>query len=113
MYKKNTIVLLPFPFTDLSAVKIRPAVIVSNTVDGEDVIVVFISTKKTKRFGKTDILIKSSDRDFSKTGLKTDSVIKVGKIATLEKKIILGELGVISLVMEKEISKKMALLFSL
>lgn len=113
MYKKSTIVLLPFPFTDLSAVKVRPAVIVSNNFNGEDVVVVFISTKKAKRLGKTDIVIKSSDKDFSKTGLKIDSVIKVEKIATLEKKIILGELGVVSKDTEMEIARKLKLLFGL
>ena len=50
---------------------------------------------------------------FSKTGLKTDSIIKIGKIATLDKKIILGELGQIHKNTEKEIDKKIKILFGL
>ena len=105
MYKKGTIVLIPFPFTDLSASKVRPAVIVSSELTGEDVVVVFISSKKVKRLQKTDITIKDCMKTFVDTGLKTDSIIKVGKIATLDKKIILGKLGKIDTITEKELNK--------
>ena len=63
----------------------RPAVIVSNFAQGEDIIVAFISSVKNN-LQKTDIVLNSNDKDFSKTGLKTDSVIKIGKLATLDKK---------------------------
>lgn len=112
MPKKGKIVLIPFPFTDLSASKVRPAVIVSNFSQGEDIIVAFISSLKN-RMQKTDIIINSQDKDFPKTGLKTDSVIKTGKLATLDKKIILGEIGEISASIEKEINKKIKILFGL
>ena len=112
MSKKGKIVLIPFPFTDLSASKVRPAVIVSNFSQGEDIIVAFISSLK-HRTQKTDIVLNSHDKDFSKTGLKVDSVIKTGKLATLDKKIILGEIGEVSMDIEKEINKKIKILFGL
>ena len=112
MPKKGKIVLIPFPFTDLSASKVRPAVIVSGFAQGEDIIAAFISSVKSK-IQKTDIVLNSYDKDFSKTGLKADSVIKIGKIATLDKKIILGEMGEISIDTEKEINKKIKILFGL
>lgn len=85
------IVLVPFPFTDLSGMKVRPAVVVSNKNIGGDVILAFISTN-TKKKGKFEVFLKMSD----KNGLKSDSVVLVSKIATLEKKIILGEIGRLS-----------------
>ena len=112
MPKKGKIVLIPFPFTDLSASKVRPAVIVSNFAQGEDIIVAFISSVKNN-LQKTDIVLNSNDKDFSKTGLKTDSVIKTGKLATLDKKIILGEMGEVSIEIEREINKKIKILFGL
>ena len=112
MPKKGKIVLIPFPFTDLSASKVRPAVIVSNFSQGEDIIVAFISSVKNK-LQKTDIVLNSNDKDFSKTGLKTDSVIKTGKLATLDKKIILGEMGEVSIEIEREINKKIKILFGI
>ena len=47
MYKKGSIILVPFPFTDLSGNKVRPAVIISDGKVGNDVVVVFI-TSQTK-----------------------------------------------------------------
>ena len=48
MYKFGTIILIPFPFTDLSKSKIRPALIVSQSnLNSEDITVCFITAKKT------------------------------------------------------------------
>jgi len=91
MTKFGEIVLVPFPFTDLSGMKVRPAVVISNKNIGQDVILAFISTNIKKK-GKFEIFIKMDD----KNGLKSDSVILVSKIATLEKKIILGSIGKLS-----------------
>lgn len=113
MFEKDKIVLVPFPFTDLSSAKIRPAVIISKYSLGEDVIAAFISSKPLKRLLKTDIVIKTSSRSFDLTGLKSDSVIKLSKIATLDKKIILGELGAIGTDIRKEIDKRLKILFGL
>ncbi|MBU1091505.1 type II toxin-antitoxin system PemK/MazF family toxin [Patescibacteria group bacterium] len=113
MYKKGKIVLIPFPFTDLSGSKVRPAVVVSDFLQGDDAVVSFISSLKVKGLQKTDLAIKKNDKGFSQTGLKTDSVVKVGKIATLDKKTILGEIGGLSPDVQKEIDNKIKILFGL
>ncbi len=113
MYKKGTTILIPFPFTDLSHTKIRPAVIVSNITTGDGVVTAFISSNPSKKVNKTDIIIKESDRVFKQSGLKTNSVIKVSKVATLDKKIILGELGKLDKKIISEIDKKIKILFGL
>lgn len=109
MPKKGTIVLVPFPFTDLSGAKVRPALVISNITMGEDVIVVFISSKKEAKIRKSDVAVSSSEMN----GLKIRSVIKCGKIATLERKIILGKLGTIELSVMKEVDKKLKLVLGL
>lgn len=114
MFKKGVIVLVPFPFTDLSANKVRPALIVSNNLFCENnVVVVFISSKTEKNPQKTDFIIRNSDKNFTRTGLKMDSIIRINKIATLDKKIVLGELGNITKQMQKEIDERLKLLFDL
>ncbi len=104
---KGDIVLIPFPFTDMSGQKVRPAIVLYSQDKGEDCIVAFISSKKEKKLGQFDISIKMSQIN----GLKINSVIRVSKLATLQKKIILGKFGVLELPYLKMIMEKLKLLF--
>jgi mRNA interferase MazF len=88
MYKKGTVVLTPFPFSDLSGEKVRPAIVISEGRLGEDVVVVFVTTKTKKGAAHTVILNPDTDN-----GLRVASKVVCSKIATLDKKIIFGELG--------------------
>lgn len=112
MPKKGEIVLAAFPFTDLSADKVRPAVIIADQEKNDDVIVAFISSQLIFR-DKTEVLIEKASPEFSKTGLKVDSVIRLRKIAAIDKKIILGKLGAIGPNVQKEINKGLKTLFGL
>ena len=111
MFKQGAVVLIPFPFTDLSASKVRPAVIVSKHNEGDDVVVAFISSQKPPRLHRFDVLIADDGHGFASTGLKTTSVIKAAKLATLDKKIILGELGALNPKNINVVCKKLGLLF--
>jgi mRNA interferase MazF len=92
MYNFGDIVLIPFPFSDLSQSKLRPAVIVSkNNLSYNDVIVSFITTQSS--FTKNTITIDEKESLFQSSGLKKSSKIRCDKIATLSKKIILGKIG--------------------
>ncbi len=88
---KGKIVLIPFPFTDLTIAKLRPALVIHE--GKRDVVVTFISSRIPAEVSATDVLITSKHPAFRKTGLKTDSVIKLDKIATVLKELIVGELG--------------------
>ncbi len=106
---KGTIVLVPFPFTDLSGNKVRPCVVLYEQKGGEDCVIACISSIKQKRLSGFDVKVKSTITN----GLKMDSVIKTEKIATLEKKIILGELGMLEKHLIKELDAKLKALFKL
>lgn len=83
---KGDIVLIPFPFTDLSGNKNRPGLILA--ASESDIIVAFISTQiQRKEF--CDLMIRPNNDN----GLKKESVIRVSKIATLDKALVLGKLG--------------------
>jgi mRNA interferase MazF len=84
-YATGSIVLIPFPFTKLKSEKIRPALIISQSL--EEVNVLFISSKQKSQ--KNSIKIKSNKDN----GLKKDSTVVCTKIATLDKKIVLGRIG--------------------
>ena len=91
---KAKIVLIHFPFTDLSDSKLRPALVHHESND--DVIVAFISSKIPGHLQDSDFLVSMDHPSFLSTGLKVTSVIKFDKIATISKDLIEGEIGEIT-----------------
>ena len=85
---KGDIVLIPFPFTDLTGTKTRPALILAYS--DLDVPVAFITAQtKWKEF------------DFELTpsalnGHKSQSLLRINKLATVDKSLALGKLGELS-----------------
>lgn len=108
MFKFGTIVLVPFPFTDLTSTKVRPALIVSRTrEDSPDVMLSFITSQVSSKDSGGVFTLRSADSGFAETGLKVDSSFRFDKIATLSKTLILGELGYA----EDQLLKKMSQTF--
>lgn len=93
MYKAGQIILTPFPFTDLSGNKVRPALVLGFQNKSDDITVCFISSNLEKRIQKFDILLDSKEEGFQTTGLKVKSIIKTSKIATLDRIVVLGVIG--------------------
>jgi mRNA interferase MazF len=109
MYRQGTVILVAFPFSDFSDDKVRPAVIVSKGLAGDELIAAFI-TSKTKVRSKIHVVsITPSDSN----GLKLPSVVVCSKIATFSKKIILGELGTLSEENKKEVLKSVRVVLGL
>ena len=114
MFERGKIVLVPFPFTDLCSSKIRPALIISDPkLTGEDVTVVFISSNISRGTKSTDYTVGPTHPHYQQTGLKIASVIRCGKVATLDKKIVLGEIGSLPSSVQKEIDRRIRLYLGL
>ena len=95
--RRGAIVLTKFPFTDLSSAKRRPGIIVSGKIGKEnDIIIAFISSVIPLSPETTDYLITTQHKDFSVTGLKKESVIKLDKLSTINLSVISGEIGFVS-----------------
>lgn len=109
---KGTVILTPFPFTNLTGQKNRPAVVLSLSHQGEDVVVAFISSV-VRDPTETDLLISKNHPGFETTGLKKDSVIKLDKLATISRKIVLGRLGDLSPDLLEEVNMKLRLALDL
>ena len=107
--RKGTVVLVPFPFTDLSGNKVRPCVVLFSQKHGENCIIAFLSSAETKTIGLFGVMIKVN----ASNGLKKNSILRVDKIATLQKKIVLGELGELGVVTMKSVDAKLKKLFRL
>ena len=93
--KKGDIVLIKFPFTDLSSYKVRPALVVSSdnyNQNSNDAIFMLITSNISNPFME-DLLLDSTHPEFSITGLKKPSLFKIDKIVVLSKSIAARKLG--------------------
>ncbi|MCP5045747.1 MAG: type II toxin-antitoxin system PemK/MazF family toxin, partial [bacterium] len=109
---KNKIVLIPFPFDDLSTNKVRPALCLTNPIGQHNhVVLAFISSRVPAVLLDTDVLLDSGSRDFTITGLKVTSTLRLHRLMTVSTSLIKRELGILSPVMVKEVSEKLSRLF--
>ena len=108
MQLKGKIVLIPFPFTDLTATKLRPALVLYDAE--KDVVVAFISSR-TQKQKPADIKVDTKHHEFKQTGPKLTSLIKLDKIATISKELIIGEIGEIGAKLKEEINRKIAQMY--
>jgi mRNA interferase MazF len=92
--RQGDVVLVPFPFADLSGRKMRPAAIVSANPQGSELIVAFITSVLTNRSPSgAEVELLQSDPEFRISGLKADSLIRLDKLVTLSSNVISRRLG--------------------
>ena len=103
---KGKIVLVPFPFTDLTVAKLRPALVIHESA--KDVVIAFISSKVPVEPSDTEVLLRKGRAGFERTGLKVDSVIRLDKVATVLKDLVVGELGEFEEDTRQEVNAKLA-----
>ena len=103
---KGDIVLIPFPFTNLSGQKLKPALVLAETV--ADFTLAFITTQ-LHWHEPTDILLNPD----SLNGIKKPSLIRLSKLSTVDKKLAVGKLGVISNVVKVSLDNNLRVIFDL
>ena len=85
---KGDVVVMPFPFSDLSSLVRRPALVIAN-LKGEDIILCQITSKE--RIDPYQISLTKSN--FLNGNLKINSFIKPSIIFTVRKSILLYKIG--------------------
>lgn len=103
---KGDIVLINFPFTNLTGNKLRPAVILVDLA--LDFTVCFITSQLQWREA-TDVELMPNPTN----GLRSPSLIRTSKIATLDKTLAKGLLGKLSSNEISDLDNKLKILFSL
>ena len=98
---KGEVVVLPFPFSDLSASKKRPALVVADLI-GDDIILCQITSQQIKDVYA--ILLRESD--MINGSLKNESNIRPNGIFTADKNIILYKIGSVSVTKCQEVRNK-------
>ena len=91
-YPRGTVVLVPFPFTDLSGRKRRPALVVSPGGFGdEDVILCAITSRVPATPSAWEVMIEA--QDMADEALPKRSVVKVAKLFTMHRRLVAGRYG--------------------
>ena len=85
---KGDVVVVPFPFSDLTQAKRRPALVISN-LEGNDIILCQITSQAVK----DNYAIPIDDKDFETGGLKQPSNIRPNRIFTADSHIVLYKVG--------------------
>ena len=96
-YKRGDVVLVHFPFTDCSNKKQRPAVVLSAdwySTSCQDVIIAALTCQHTDKIYRGEY--KLTEEDLKSAQMPKPSKIKIGKLFTIEKKMIIKKCGNLS-----------------
>jgi len=103
---KGDIVVVPFPFSDLSGNKKRPALVLADLA-GDDIILCQITSQQSK-----DIYaIPLNSADFKNGSLPIDSNIRPTRIFTADKNIIIRKAGTVNVSVMTSVSKVLEAIF--
>jgi len=111
---KGRVVLVPFPFDDLSSTKVRPAVCLTNAVGPrQHVVLAFITSRVHSPRADSDIVLDAGDPDFPTTGLRVSSVLRLHRLMTVSLSLVRRDLGQLSPRVQAHIDAKLREMFEL
>ena len=86
-YSKNEIVLVRYPFSDLTSAKVRPAIVVNAPHISQDLFIVPLTSKTTTLRPGEFVLT-----EWKRAGLNVETAVKRG-IFTIDQKLVLKSIG--------------------
>ncbi len=96
-FKRGDVVLVSFPFTDLTTTKMRPALVVSNdrfNRKSPDIILAAVTSQVPKDIGLDEFFL--SPADLKDAGLPKPSIVRLSKLVTIDQRLIRKKLGTLS-----------------
>ena len=94
MIKEGQIVLFKFPQTDQTIGRLRPALVIQKLPDiYDDWLICMISKQLTQQIENFDEIINQEDDDYRSSGLHSPSVIRISRLAVVDKNILTGAVG--------------------
>ena len=100
-FVKGDVVIVPFPFSDLSQAKRRPALVVAN-LKGDDLILCQITSQTVS----DDYAVAITNIDFSSGGLNRNSNVRPNRVFTADQGIILYKAGQLNIDKIKDVIDK-------
>ena len=94
MIREGHIVLFKFPQTDQTVGKLRPALVIRRLPGVyDDWLICMISSQLSQQLPDFDEVLNDNDMDFKHSGLKTSSVIRISRLAVVNRTVLLGSVG--------------------
>lgn len=93
LFAKGDVVLVTYPFADLSGTKLRPAVVVCAVPLQTEITLAFVTSQNVGTLQPGDIVVLPAHPEFNQTGFTVTSKIRATKLATLHHALITRRLG--------------------
>mgnify|MGYP001176855697 CR=1 FL=1 len=111
---KNKIVLVPFPFDDLSSSKVRPAVCLTEPIgQPKHVVLAFITSRLPENPELSDVILLGETEGFEITGQRVSSAIRLHRLMTVTTELVRRELGELAPKQQEKVNQKLRALFEL
>ncbi len=106
--QRGEIVLGYFPFGDTAAAKLRPLLLLTETVGtGTEVVAAYISSVIPVALLVSDVLLDPYQPQHQSTRLKVISVLRLRKVATVHTGALQRYIGLISPLVQQEVDAKL------
>jgi mRNA interferase MazF len=110
----DDIYLARFPFGGSVGMKLRPVLLLTGPVgDVPEVLVAYISSVIPDVLLASDIVLRPATAEHACTNLKTTSVVRLHKLATIHARNLVRRLGILPLDSVSEVDRKLQRLLSL
>ena len=97
MIQEGQVILYRFPQTNRSDGKLRPALVIRKLPGPyNDWLICMASTQVDRAIDGFDEVIRSADSDFLDSGLKSESVFRLSRLAVVEGTTLVGAIGQIN-----------------
>jgi mRNA interferase MazF len=110
---RGDVVLTRFPYTDLTGAAVRPALVISRGAIADDVVLAAISSVVRGATSSTDCLVETTHAEFPQSGPRVTSVIRLHKLATVERAVIVRRLGSLGRALQAEADRLLRIVVGL
>jgi mRNA-degrading endonuclease toxin of MazEF toxin-antitoxin module len=107
LIQRDQIYLASFPFGDKAGMKLRPVLALTGPIGNlPEVLVAYISSVVTDTLLPFDVVLDPTDSAHSAANLKSRSVLRLHKLATIHGSSIVRHLGTLPLNVRSEVEQK-------
>ena len=111
---RYSVVLVPFPFDDLSSTKVRPAVCLTDPIGPHrHLVLAFITSRIPDKPLASDLVIDTRHGDFRQTGLRVSSTLQLHRLMAVTTSVLKRRLGTLPAGLRSQVEVRLRELFRL